>query len=50
MVFEMEERYNILCLKVLIFAKLFGGWYLIEVLYTSFTVKTSKNVVKSGCF
>ena len=32
------------------FAKLLGSWILFEILHASFTVKTSKNVVKSGCF
>ena len=45
--FEMKEGYELSCVIILIFAKLLG---LFEILYTSSTVKTSKNVVKSGCF
>ena len=31
-------------------ADLLGSQYLFEILQTSFTVKNSENVVKSGCF
>ena len=30
--------------------ELFGSYFLLETLHSSFTVKTSKKVVKSGCF
>ena len=30
------------------FAKLLGGWYLFEIYHTLSTLKTNKNVVKSG--
>ena len=28
---EMKEGYKVSCIKILIFAKLLGGWYLFEV-------------------
>ena len=39
-----ERGLSSILLKIIDVAKLLGGWY------TSSTVKTSKNVVKSGCF
>ena len=37
------------CVKILL-ADLLGSQYLLEILQTSFTVKNSENMVKSGCF
>ena len=37
------------CAKNNYFANLLGGQYLFEIWKSSLTVKTSKNVVKSGC-
>ena len=52
--FEMKQTYKVsllkLSIKYLYFAKLPGVWFLFEKLHTLSTMKTSKNVVKSGCF
>ena len=44
--FEMKEGHKFYCVKILI---IHIGIF-IEILYTLTTVKTSKFVVKSGCF
>ena len=36
--------------KNILLAELLGSQHLFEILRTSFTVKNSENVVKSGCF
>ena len=48
--FDIKGGYKVYCVKILIFVKLIGGWYLFEILHTSSTVKTSKNDVKSELF
>ena len=41
--------YKVPWVKMLILGKLQGGWYLFEILHSSFTVRMSKNA-KSGFF
>ena len=48
--FEMKEGHILSYVKMLIFGKLLGVRYFLEILHTWSTVKTSKNVVKSECF
>ena len=43
---EMKEGYK----ECYCFGIFIGGRYLFEILHTSFTVKTSKLLVKRGCF